>query len=123
MENKKRFLRDLILIVLLLAVAAVLYVAVGRPKDEGVTLVVRVNGEVAARYPLEQNGVYELNGGTNTLTVEDGLAWISEADCPDHICMRMGKIHLSGQVITCLPNLLTVTVEGGEDLGVDIIAG
>ena len=123
MENRKRFLRDLVLIALLLALAAGLYVTVGRPKDEGATAVVRVDGEVVGRYPLGRDGVFPLNGGTNVLKIEDGLAWMEEADCPDHICMLMGKIHLSGQIITCLPNLLTVTIEGGEDLGVDIIAG
>ena len=48
---------------------------------------------------------------------------MSEANCPDHICVRQGKIHYTGQVITCLPNRLTVTIEGGEDGGVDLIVG
>ena len=47
---------------------------------------------------------------------------MQEADCPDHVCMLMGKINKTGQVITCLPNLLTVTIEGGEQL-VDGLVG
>lgn len=123
MKKQKKWLRDALLIVLLLAVTAVLYLSFGRPQEDGVRAVVRVDGQIVARYPLDRDGVYVLNDGTNVLAVENGEAWMQEADCPDHICMLMGHIHLNGQIITCLPNLLTVTIEGGEDLGVDIIAG
>ena len=123
MENRKRLLRDLVLIALLLALAAGLYVTVGRPKDEGATAVVRVDGRVTERHPLTENGVYPLNGGSNILVIENGEAFLSEADCPDLLCVKQGRIRYNGQTITCLPNRLTVTVEGGESNGVDFTVG
>ena len=62
------------------------------------------------RSPLFQNGRYPLNGGSNILIIENGYAWLEDADCPDKLCVRQGKVHLDGQVITCLPNKLTVTI-------------
>ena len=123
MDKKKRLKMDLILIALLLAVTGVLYFTLGRTGEKGVWAVVRVDGRETARYPLDRDGVYTLNGGTNVLAVENGKAWMESADCPDHICMKMGKIGRTHQVITCLPNLLTVTIEGGEDDGLDFIVG
>ena len=122
-SGKHKLRADVIVIVSLLLLALVLYLALNSGRKEGGTAVVRVNGVETERHSLLQNGSFPLNGGTNVLVIEDGYAWMSEANCPDHICVRQGKIHYTGQVITCLPNRLTVTIEGGEDDGVDLIVG
>ena len=122
MQKKKQVRMDLLLIAALLLLTAVLYLAFGRTKDTGAEVVVRVEGEVTARYPLSRNGEYALNYGSNILVVEDGCAWIREADCPDQICVLLGKINQSGQIIVCLPNRLIVSIEGGEQT-VDAVIG
>ena len=120
-SDKKR--ADLILVVALLLLAGVLYLGLNAKRQEGGVVVVRVNGVETERHSLAQDGTFPLNGGTNILVIRDGQAWLSEADCPDLLCVRQGKIHYTGQVITCLPNRLTVTVEGGESDGVDLVVG
>lgn len=120
-SNKKR--ADLILVVALLLLAGVLYLTLNANRQEGGVVVVRVNGVETERHSLALDGTFPLNGGTNILVIRDGQAWLSEADCPDLLCVRQGKIHYTGQVITCLPNRLTVTVEGGESDGVDLVVG
>ena len=119
-SDKKRVI-DLILIAALLLIAAVLYLVIGAGKTPGAYAVVRVRGEELARYPLSENGSFALNGGSNTLVIEDGIAWLSYADCPDKLCMKQGKVHYNGQCLTCLPNKLTVTIEGGEQSGIDFV--
>lgn len=113
---------DLIFIAALLALAAVLYLLLSAGRDPGAVAVVRVDGEETARYPLYADGVYPLNGGTNTLMIQGGEAWLTDADCPDRLCVKQGHIRFSGQCITCLPNKLTVTLEGAPDDGVDIVS-
>ena len=80
----------------------------------GAEAVVTVDGLEIGRYPLKTNGTFPLNGGSNILVVENGEAWVSEANCPDKVCMGMGKISRNGEFIACLPNRLIVVVEGGE---------
>ena len=96
---------DLILIAALLALSGILYLALNHGRQEGGQVVVRVDGMVTERHSLALNGTF------------------SDANCPDHICVKQGKIHYTGQVITCLPNRLTVTVEGGESNGIDLVVG
>ncbi len=120
--KKNTILRDAALILVLLLVAGTLYFAFSANKEEGACAVVLKEGEEIGRYPLNKDGVFSLNGGSNTLVIENGYAWLSEASCPDKICVHMGKIHLNGQLIVCLPNALIVTVEGGDDGGVDIFS-
>ena len=119
-SKKKRLRMDLVLILALLLVAGALAFLLRDGKEAGASVVVLINGEETARYPLGKNSTHVLNGGTNTLVIENGYAWMSEAECPDQICVHMGKIHLNGQLVVCLPNGVIVTVEGGEDSGVDI---
>ncbi len=122
MADRKKLLFDAGLILFLLAALA-LYLGLAAGRESGGWAVVRVDGEVAGRYSLSENGTYPLNGGSNILVIEDGQAWLSDADCPDKLCVQQGRVRYTGQVITCLPNRLTVTIEGGEDSGVDIIVG
>ena len=119
----KKLLADLCVILALLLLAGILALALRLGREAGGQAVVRVDGQVTERHPLSVDGVFPLNGGSNILVIENGEAWLSEADCPDLLCVKMGKIRYSGQTITCLPNRLTVTVEGGESNGVDFVAG
>lgn len=48
--------------------------------------------------------------GTNLLVIQDGEAWISEADCPNHDCVKQGKISLNGEMLVCLPHRITVSI-------------
>ena len=113
MKKPRRLTMDLLLIALLLAAALVLYVVFGRADTGGAWAVVSVDGQEVARYSLDRDGVYTLNGGTNVLVIQDGAGWMQEAHCPDQLCMAM-KISKAGGFIACLPNRLVVTVEGGE---------
>ncbi len=70
---------------------------------------VEVDGRETARYNLSQDGIYELNGGTNTLCIENGEAYLIQADCPDKLCVNMGKVGVMKPIV-CLPNRLTVTL-------------
>ena len=119
----KKLRADLILIAALLVLAGILFLALNHGRQEGGVAVVRVDGVEVERHSLSLSGTFPLNGGSNILVIQNGQAWLSEANCPDHICVRQGKIHYTGQVITCLPNRLTVTVEGGESDGVDFVVG
>ena len=120
-DKKRR--ADLIVIASLLLLALVLYLILGAVRTVGGEVVVRVDGVETERHALTEDGTYPLNGGSNILVIGEGQAWLSEANCPDLLCVRQGKIRYTGQSIICLPNRLTVTVEGGEPDEVDAVVG
>jgi hypothetical protein len=112
---------DIILIGAVLLVAIITAIVVSLLGGAGAYVVVRVDGEEVGKYSLSEDGEYSLNGGTNILVIENGAAYLIEANCPDHLCVKQGKINKNGQTITCLPNKLTVTVYG-EDNDVDLVS-
>ena len=113
--------RDIILILSVLLIAAALFLVVELTKEDGAGVVVKVDGNKIAEYSLSENATYELNGGTNILVIENGKAFLKDANCPDKLCVHQGKISRTGEVITCLPNKLTVTVYGAEE-SLDLIS-
>lgn len=113
--------RDFVLIGSILAVALALLLVVELTRQEGAYVLVRVGGQECGKYYLSESGTYELNGGTNILVIEDGVAYLTDANCPDKLCVHQGKISMTNQVITCLPNKLTVTVYGAQE-NVDLVS-
>lgn len=54
--------------------------------------------------------VYSHDGGTNTVHLEHDAISISDADCPDKLCVRQGKIQNGVYPIVCLPHKLVVQI-------------
>ena len=116
---KKTLIRDIGIIaaILLVCAAALLFMS---NRESGQWAVVHVDTVEVARYDLNVDAVYELNGGSNVLVIENHRASVVEADCPDKLCIHQGQIWGAGQMIVCLPNKLMVTIEGVSS-GVDIV--
>ena len=56
------------------------------------------------------------------LTIKSGKAYMSEAGCPDKVCVSQGEISRTGESIICLPNRIVVTIEGNNKSEDDIDA-
>ena len=121
-NEKKNMRLDIIIISAIVAFALLFVVISLAQRTEGDVAVVEIDGTYAGEYSLSENGVFTLNGGTNILVIENGEAYLSFSDCPDHTCERTGKIHYVGQSIICLPNRLSVTIRGSSDGGVDLVS-
>ena len=114
---------DIRVIASLLLLSIMVLLVISLTRKEGAYVEVTKDGEVVAAYPLDTDGEYTLNGGTNKLTVKDGAAYMSYSSCPDHVCENTGKVRHVGQTIVCLPNKLTVTVKGERtDDSVDFVS-
>jgi hypothetical protein len=84
-------------------------------RSDGDAVIVTVNGEITGVYSLSRDGAYVLNGGTNTLVVENGFAFIKDADCPGQDCVHQGKISRTGERLVCTYNRLSIVVEGKDE--------
>ncbi len=114
-KGRKKFLNDIILVLVLLISALSVFIILRLLRDGGSYAVVYINKEETARYSLETDGEYSLNGGSNILVIEDGRAYIKEADCPQQRCVRTGKVSFVGDSIICLHNKVEVRIVGEDD--------
>ena len=98
--------RDILLaggIVLVALVMLLVMHVTGETKGDQVQIT--VNGEIYGTYPLEKDQTIEVTEGEfhNVIRIEDGQAYMEEADCPDGYCKEQGRI-------VCLPHKLVVEV-------------
>ena len=115
MENKApkstKFWVVLIGVILVAAVAGMLVIQSLR--EEGAQVVITWNGEVEGTYPLDQDETFVFegeNGGRNVVVIENGMVFVSEANCPDQICVNHKPTNQTADPIVCLPNKLVVEV-------------
>lgn len=107
----------LFLLLAAVAVSAALLLLRGGEKDspaaritrDGVLLEEIDLNEVDRPYTL----IFEDESGANTVSVEKGRIRISEADCPDQVCVNQGWISDGAVPIVCLPHRLMVEIVGG----------
>ena len=66
--------------------------------------------------------VLEDESGSNTVAVEKGRIRVSEADCPDQVCVNQGWISSEAVPIVCLPHKLMIEIVNGGG-GLDGAAG
>lgn len=115
---------DVLLIVLLLAAAGGIWLWSALSRTAGTAVRVTVGGNIYGTYPLDRDDTIRVANGENynILVIKDGEASISEASCPNKLCIKQGKISAEGQSIICLPNKLVVEVIGGKSSGTDTVA-
>ena len=100
------------------------------------SLIVSLNGSVGNKVNItvdgELYGVYSLNtdttieikndGNTNTVTIKNGTAYMSDSSCKNQICVQHAPISNTNESIICLPNKVVVSIVGNGGDGYDEIS-
>ena len=68
---------------------------------------------VKEEYSFEVNWI---DGGSNTVLVQPGRICISDADCPDKVCIAQGWLTDEIMPIVCLPHYLVIQVKDAGQL-------
>lgn len=121
-----------ILFVILFAVLAGLAFALSRIQTEGTIANIYQDGECI--YSIDLSAVTETetitveddNGHVNVIEVENGRIRVSEANCPDQVCVETGWLSSSLKPIVCLPAKLVIQIESDpetEELDLDAVSG
>lgn len=77
------------------------------------TVRITVNGEEYGTYSLAKDQVIQIND-TNVCEIKDGEIHMTEANCPDHLCMKQKAVDSTGGTIVCLPNKVVIEGEKGD---------
>jgi hypothetical protein len=110
---------DIAAIVVSLAVVAVFSVSAYGGGDAA-QVVVEASG-VKYRFPVSTDRVERFAGprGDTIVEIRGGTVRVVDSPCPDKICVAAGAISRTGQFIACLPNRVSVTLEGHDEPNAD----
>jgi hypothetical protein len=100
---------------LALAAAVVGAVAVAYDTDDLSNLVVAVEGARNAwLFPVDTEETVVVPGplGDTVVNIENGSAYVVSSPCANQLCVAQGKIHRPGNLVSCLPNRVVVTIQG-----------
>ena len=83
---------------------------------------VTIDGIEYGTYPLDVDVEERIelgDGEYNVFAIKDGTAYVTEASCPDQICVMHAHIKYNGETIACLPHKLVVEIINGEVSDID----
>ena len=123
----KAYKYDIILILSVLVCAGLVFSGVMLFQKPGAYVYAESDGKTVFSVPLtKEEQVFTVDapsGGRNIVTIRDEKVSVTEASCPDKICMKQGEISAAGQCIICLPNKLIVSIGGDPEADMpDVIA-
>lgn len=118
----KKIRNDIILVCVLLVVAVAGYLIVNTfVYKEGSSVEIYSGSELIKTLSLTEDIEYEISvdDHTNIIKIENGSVSMIDADCPDKLCEKQGKISKNGMSIICLPNKIVVKINSNTDMDVD----
>lgn len=122
-----RKLKADVLVTAIFLTAALLFFLVprlfdGQMDEAGVEIL--LDGELLERYSLSEDRTVTVPGaeeGYNLVLVSGGTVKVTDADCPDRLCMKQKGISRDGESIICLPHRLVVRIQSQKESDVDAV--
>lgn len=119
-RNDLILLGSIVLLTMIIFAAYFLY-----PRKNGDAVVISVDGTVIKTLPLNQDTTYKIksaDNGVNTLVIQSGSASVTNATCPDKLCVHQKNISKKGETIVCLPHKVVISIESSKSSTLDAIA-
>ena len=99
----------LIIIVAALFIGSVIWVILSYRTSDSTYVEIVQNNKVLYTLDLSKENdrtfrIESNDGGWNEIKIENGKISISDADCPDHTCVKTGVLRSEAMPIVCLPH-------------------
>lgn len=107
----------------LIVIAFILFALWLFPAQSPEQVSIYVDGEIYKTLPLEKDCeiIVKSNFGTNKVVIKGKKVFVTDATCPDKLCEKHA-IEKSGRSIVCLPNRVSVVIEGEKcDEKIDVV--
>ena len=118
----KRYIIALGALLVLAAVGIAVWFVMKNAVPEDPIAEIIQDGKVIRTVSLSENAEFTITreGGFNTVVVKDGAVMISDADCPDRVCVKTGAISGGTIPIVCLPHRLEIRIVNGGGLDAEV---
>ena len=109
--------------VLVLLCAALFLLPLLKSGNDGLIAQIVADGEIVETVALSSltgEQTLEYSGCVIVLS-PDGVC-VKDADCPDRLCVKTGKISRAGEAVACVPNRVVVTLRRDKNETIDGVA-
>ena len=125
----KKLEKIIVVVILLLSLLAVGIPMLVKSNHQSSSIIIKVDNAVVKKIPMNYSNEskkydFNFNHHIGSIEAKNGrvrMVELSKALCPNGICSKIGWIDKAHQSIVCLPNKITVTIEGGNSDEIDVI--
>lgn len=126
MKHKDNFLKKNITWItmgVILALALVIHLLTQCLVADSNQITILIDGQEQGNYSLleEREVRIETEQGYNVLVIEDGQAYVLEADCHNQVCVNTRPVSASGGQIICLPHRVVIRLKKAEKSEIDAV--
>lgn len=116
---------DRILFVFLLSLSLCSYFWVNSVVEPGSFVIIATQTRAPLRMSLEDPSIFRVQGTNGDVEVEiaAGQVRITKANCPHQVCVRQSWIGRVGEVLVCVPNAVSIWIEGKLIHQIDAFTG
>lgn len=124
-KHMQKIKADLIVIGVIIGIAFLVYIfsyLVGERNPGKVEI--RQDGKLLSTYSLTENQTIIVpydDGGYNLVLMNEGEVKVTDADCPDKLCVRQRGISRNGESIICLPHKMVIQISAEEESDLDAV--
>lgn len=82
------------------------------------------NGDIYFKGSLAEDNsisISDCHGNYNLILINNNTVKMSDAKCPDKLCIKQGNISKNGESIICLPNRVVIQITSEEESGLDTV--
>ncbi len=115
---------DKILLVTVFAILLLLFAGLWIGHGSGSYITVYQDGKPIGTYSIYEERMIQVETGDahyNRITIDAGKVRVSEADCPDKLCVKQQAVSKGGESIICLPHKLVITVHSDTQAELDAV--
>ena len=118
----KKYIIALAALLILASAGIIVWFVMRNDVQENPTAEVIQDGKIIRTFSLSENTEFTITceDGFNSIVIKDGAIMISDADCPDRICVKTGPISGGAVPIVCLPHRLEIRIVNGGGFDAEI---
>lgn len=105
--------KEILFFTAILVIASIFCMVLWKTNSPAHTVSISIDGKVQKQFDLysQQHYTIQTPQGYNILQIQNHTATITEADCPDQICVKQKSISHTGEMIVCLPHKVVVEIK------------
>lgn len=105
--------KEMLFFAILFIVAGVFCLVALQKNSDAQTVSISIDGTIQKQFELSNDQTYTIQTpqGYNTLQIQNYKAKVTEADCPDQLCVQQKSISHAGEMIVCLPHKVVVEIK------------